>query len=137
MLASAECQARGFVPHLRRLAEDHGIEIGMLHQHRRKIGIVANAFGLRAPACDRHEFGTGCTFDRGQMLVAGNLAETDQSKLQHRHSVRTFTISVPRARTSGLRTGMVKALASISKMSPSRAATPAAKDRVAVPKKWT
>ncbi len=81
MLAREDRLARGLIPHLRRLAQDHRIHVRLARQHRVERGIVVHPIRPRIPAGDRHQIDAACLFDSGQMLVAGDLAQPDQPRL--------------------------------------------------------
>lgn len=66
--------APGGVADLRRLAQDHGVDVRLAGHHRGEIGIVGGACCRGVPAGDGDQFGALDMRDCGQMLVAGDLA---------------------------------------------------------------
>ena len=136
MLAGQDRLTGRLIADLRRLAQDDGIHVGFARQHRAEIGIVVHPFALRVAAGDGDQIDAVDLGDRGQMLVAGDLAQAYEAGLDA-HSAFTLVLPSSAARVRPLRTGRVKGLASTSNTSPSWVAKPSEKDRVAVPKKWT
>ena len=87
--AVSACQA-GIEAHLRRLAHDDRIEIGLAGEHGVQVGIIGQPFGIGIAAGDGDQLGAVRLRNRGQMLIPRNLAETDQPEPQRRHAQRMF-----------------------------------------------
>lgn len=86
MLAGEQSRPRLLEPALRRRAERDRVDPRLCRQQGVDVGVGRQARLGGVPAADRGQGQAGGGGDGGEMLVAGDLAETDQGELQ-RHSM--------------------------------------------------
>ncbi len=149
MLALRQRQLRSSIVRLRRSADGHGVEIRHVCQHLLDTGKIRDTARLRMATRGRRKFKRGISQDCGDVLIARNLAHTDDPNANRLHEspsnpdassflqrLRTATIGAATV-FKGLRSGSENGGASISNTSPSCAWILSAKESVAVPKKCT